>query len=145
MRLINRKISMVVLLIVLSACTTIAPFSQTAYEQATSIKAEALVLMDKATEQYSNHKVEVAALRLEVEKAYEYSKGRPKNEVSTAQWEIIRNPDRNSLGGFLNRWETSGTLARPFINEAKKLVSDGFDTVIGLESGKIRPDQMTTK
>jgi len=123
----------------LAGCSTIGPFSQKGYEQATSLKAEALATMDKAIEPFSTQKQGVEALKLNVEKAYEYAKGRPQNEETTSQWEIIRDPSRNSLGGFLKRWEDSQALKRDFIQEAKELVSDGFDTVIELESGKRKP------
>lgn len=123
----------------LAGCSTIAPFSQKAYEQATSLKVEALATMDKAIEPFSSQKQGVEALKLNIEKAYEYAKGRPKNEETTRQWSIIKDPSRNSLGGFLKRWEDSQTLKEEFIQEAKGLVSDGFDTVIELESGKHKP------
>jgi hypothetical protein len=123
----------------LIGCSTIAPFSQKAYEQATSLKVEALATMDKAIEPFSGQKQGVEALKLNVEKAYEYAKGRPQNEETTKQWSIIKDPSRNSLGGFLKRWEDRQTLDKEFIQEAKCLVSDGFDTVIELESGKRKP------
>lgn len=145
MRLIMKNTWVAFLVLVISACSTIAPYSQTAYEQATSLKAEVLILMDKATEQYSAHKAEAEVIQLDMEKAYEYSKGRPKNEISTKQWEIVRNPNRNSLGGFLKHWKANGTLNQSFITEAKGLISDQLDTVIGLESGKIKPEGLTAK
>ena len=77
-------------------------------------------------------------LELELDKAYEFAKGRPQNEYSTRQWEILLDPDRNLLTGFFRRWQKSETLSRPFIVEASEIVSDAFDTIIGLESGKIR-------
>ena len=88
--------SMIPLFLMIAGCATIAPYSQTAYEQATSLKAEALILMDKATEQFSLHKDEVQKVRLDMDKAYEYAKGRPNNELSTKQWEIVRDPERLS-------------------------------------------------
>lgn len=123
-------------LILLAGCSTIAPFSQKAYEQATSLKVEALATMDKASEPYANHKQSIDELKLNIEKAYEYAKGRPQNEEATKQWTIIKDPSRNSLGGFLNRWENKSTLNKVFIQEAKEIVADGFDAVIELESGK---------
>lgn len=122
-----------------SACSTISPFSQKAYEQATSLKAEALIMMDKATQPYSDNKQAVDELKLNLEKAYEYAKGRPQNTETTLQWAIIKDPARNSLGGFLKRWESRQTLNKEFIDEVKALVADGFDTVIELESGKRKP------
>jgi len=45
---------------ILNGCASlISPFNQTAYEYATSLKVEALALMDKATEPYTNHQEEV--------------------------------------------------------------------------------------
>ena len=139
---VQKQFVLFVALIFLAGCSTIAPFSQKAYEQATSLKVDALAVMDKASEPYSNQKQSVEALKLDVEKAFEYAKGRPQNEVTTKQWAIIKDPTRNSLGGFLKRWEDKSTLEKPFIQEAKGIVSDGFDTVIELESGKRKPNEV---
>jgi len=78
---------------------------------------------------------------MEVEKAYEYAKGRPKNEISAQQWEKLKDPDKNLLGGFIKRWMEKETLKKTFIQGAKGIVSDAFDTIIGLESGKIKPSE----
>ncbi|AEB09556.1 hypothetical protein [Desulfobacca acetoxidans] len=126
----------IILTVGLGGCATISPYSATAYEQATSLKAEALVLMGKATEPYSQHQTQVEALKLNLEKAYEYAKGRPKNELSIRQWEILKDPERHSLGGFLKRWQQESSLRPAFVQEAKELVADQFDAIIGLESGK---------
>ena len=75
---------LVLLFLTLAGCNNlIAPYNQTAYANATSIKAEALLLMAKAAEPYSDHQSEVDGLMLRVEQAYEYAKGIPKNEDST--------------------------------------------------------------
>ena len=134
--LIRNQAIVLLMLFTLSACSMIAIFSQKAYEQATSLKVDALAIMDKASEPFLKHQSEVEVLRLNIDKAYEYAKGRPKNDETTHQWEIIKNPSRNSLGGFLKRWEEDSILSAQFINEAKGIVSNGFDAVIGLESGK---------
>jgi hypothetical protein len=99
--------------------------------------------MDEATEPYTLRKTEANQVRLDMEKAYEYAKGLPKNAISTRQWEIIRDPAGHSLGGFLKRWETEGTLNATFVAEAKKLVSDQLDTISALESGKPNPSRGT--
>lgn len=106
------------------------------------MKVEALALMDKATEPYENHKKEVEELQTKIEKAYEYVKGQPKNEFSARQWEILKDPERNLLGGFLKRWKKESTLSNVFIKEAKGLVADAFDTISGLESGKIKKGEV---
>ena len=98
---------LLIVLFGLTACRYISPYSQFAYQQATSLKVEALALMDKATEPYENHKKEVEELQTKIEKVYEYIKGQPKNELSARQWEILKDPERNLLGGFLKRWKKS--------------------------------------
>ena len=127
----------VLIVSILAACSNlIAVYSQTAYEQATSIKAESLVLMNKATEPYGQHAQEVAALMLNVDKAYEYAKGRPRNEISTGQWARMRDPNSNLLGGFLKRWQERGQLSPVFVKEAEAQIAKAFDQIIELESGK---------
>lgn len=136
---LNKAFRLLFLLIALCGCTTISQFSPAAYEQATSLKVESLVLMEKAAEPFEKHRSEVESLLIKVEKACEYAKGRPGNEISARQWGLLKDPDRNLLGGFMKRWQERGTLPGPFIEEAKGIVSDAFDTIIGLESGKIKP------
>jgi hypothetical protein len=121
---------------------TIAPYSSTAYEQATSLKVESLALMDRATEPYPGHAQDVTALWLALQKAHEYARGRPRNEISARQWSILLDAERNLLGGFLARWREQSTLSPVFVTEAKGLVSEAFDLIIGLESGKIRPSDV---
>jgi hypothetical protein len=142
--MIKRTLTAAIGMAALAACSTIALFSQTAYTQATSIKATAMTVMSEANEDYAKHKTEVDGLRLDVEKAYEYAKGRPRNEISTKQWEIVRDPKRNSLVGFCVRWAHDGTLNAAFIDESKKVIADDLDQIIGLESGKIKPGAVTT-
>lgn len=136
---LNKALRLFFLFVGLSGCAAISFFSPVAYEQATSLKVESLALMDRAVEPFDRHRSEAEALMIKVEKAYEYAKGRPGNEISTRQWRLLKDPDRNLLGGFMKRWEERSTLSGPFIEEAKGIVSDAFDTIIGLESGKIKP------
>jgi hypothetical protein len=136
MRVIRTSVLTVTIAFVLVACATIGPFSQKAYELSTATKAEALALIDKATEPSDRHAAAIQALQLNLEKGYEYARGRPKNEESTKQWEILRDPGRSSFGGFLARWKDRKELTATFIKEAKPVISDDFDQVIELESGK---------
>lgn len=120
-------------------CATISPYSETAYQNATSLKVDSLALMAKATEPYAQHQAEVEALRLKIDKAYEYAKGLPNNTITTTQWEILKDPNGHLLGGFLERWQKKSTLAPNFIAEAQIDVRNAFDQIIKLESGKIKP------
>jgi len=122
-------------------CSSISVFSPEAYKQAVDLKVESLDLMSFATMPYADYEEEVIYLNTELDKAFEFSKGRPDNEISTEQWEILINEEGNLLGGFLKRWETEGSLSEMFVTEMQILISDAFDTIIGLESGKIDPSE----
>ena len=126
------------LLISISCAPSIAPYSETAYNQAVGLKVESLRLMGRAETPFEGHTKRIQSIEMELDKAYEFAKGRPRNEYSTRQWEILLDPERNLLTGFFRHWERSETLSRPFIVEASEIVSDAFDTIIGLESGKIQ-------
>ena len=131
------------LLFFCSGCTPLtAEYDAIAYDRATSIKVDALDLMAKAQTPYVDNIDAIEAIETRIDKAYEYAKGRPRNQIITKQWQIIRDRQRNSLGGFLQRWQEKKTLSRMFIREAHLLVEKGFDQIIGLESGLINPDEL---
>ena len=127
------------LTLVVAGCSLIAHYDQVAYEHATSAKVDTLALMDKATGSYDSHEKEIEALVVELDKAYEYDRGRSLNKITVAQWDILRDPNRNLVGGFLKMWKTKGSLSTVFIAEKKKQIGDAFDQIILLESGKNKP------
>jgi hypothetical protein len=68
------------------------------------LKVEALATMGKASEPYASHKQSVDVLKMNVEKAYVYAKGIPKNEDVTEMWVRIKDPSKTrrfseTLGG----------------------------------------------
>ena len=130
-------------LLALASCRTISLFDQAAYEQAISAKVDTLALMDKATESYSAHQKEIDAVKRELDKAYEYDLGRPLNKITATQWKILLDPDRHLVGGFLKMWKSKGSLGATFVAEKKIQIAEAFDQIIGLESGKIKPSQVT--
>jgi len=125
------------------ACYSISLFDHYAYTQATSLKVDSLKLMAKATEDFTKHEAEVDDLLTRIEKAYEYEKARPKNVITTKMWEKLKDPEKNLLGGFLKFWQENKTLSRAFVVEARKIISDAFDQIIGLESGKIKKSEVS--
>ena len=131
-----------VLSLIIWSCASISVFSPEAYKQAVDLKVESVELMAFATMPFEDYKEEVAILRTKLTKAYEFALGRPDNELSAEQWEILIDEEGNLLGGFLKRWENEGTLGAMFVTETHMLVSDAFDTIIGLESGKIDPSEL---
>lgn len=126
-----------------SACgPTISEFSARAYEQATSLKVESLALMEKATEPYADHASAAQSLRTELRKAREFAEGRPNNQISAQQWEILLDPERDLLGGFLRDWKAQSSFSEAFVTEKKQQIATAFDTIIELESGKRAPEEV---
>ena len=122
-----------------SGCTSaIAPYDHYAYLQATSLKVEALELLDNAVEPYSMHVEEVRSFKQRMQKAYEYVRALPKNDLTRRQYEILMNPQGHSLFGVLNRWESSGRLSPAFVHQIRPQIAAHFDQVIALEAAKIK-------
>ena len=122
-----------------TACALIAPYDRVAYEHATSAMVDTLAFMDKATGSYSDHQKEIEAVVIELNKAYEYDRGRALNKLTVAQWVILRDPNGNLVGGFLRMWKAKGSLSPTFISEKKLQIGKAFDQIIALESGKNKP------
>jgi hypothetical protein len=96
---------------VLAGCAPlIGPYSPTAYQNATSLKATTLDLMGKAGEPYAAHQKEVESLELEMDKAFEYVNGIPSNSISARQWYLLKKPDGDLFGKFVRRWRERGAL-----------------------------------
>jgi hypothetical protein len=124
--------------LILAACSLIAPYDQAAYDKATGAKAEALALMGKATGSYAAQQRQIEEVSLNLDKAYEYDRGRASNTETIKQWEILRDPDGHLFGGFLRRWREKDSLSQEYIKEKKRDIADAFDQIIGLERGKRR-------
>lgn len=124
-------------LVGVAACAPlIGPYSLTAYQYATSLKVETLALMDKAQEPYASHQQEIADLFVELQKAHEYAKGIPNNDLTARQWAILIKKDGDLIGRFFARWQERGTLSEVIITEFKGPVADAFDEIICLEANK---------
>ena len=117
----------------------IALYNETAYSNAVSLKVESLALMDKASDSISAHVQEISTLETNIEKAYQYVRWLPRNELTVAQWEILKDPNRDLLGGFLKKWEREEGFACAFIQEKEKQTTDAFDEILKLETGKNKP------
>lgn len=131
------------LALAVAACgPAISEFNARAYEQATSLKVEALALMDEATEPYEEHASAVEQLKTELRKAHEFAQGRPNNEISAQQWSILIDSDRDLLGGFLADWKAKSSFSDAFVEEKKTQIATAFDTIIELESGKKKPEEI---
>jgi hypothetical protein len=125
------------LLFLLAACDPlISPFREQAYENATTLKAQSLALIAKSGQPYSVYQAAIEKLLVDVDAAYEYADGLPKNDIVSKQWDTLRDPEGNLLGGFATRWRNSGSLSTFLREEIALQVADAFDTIICVEINK---------
>ena len=132
---------LVATLILFSSCSifspTISSYDSYSYIQTTSIKVDAINLMDMATEDYQLHQKEIASVQSNIQKIFEYEKHRPKNEITVKQWGILADSS-GVLGRFIIKWRTEKTLGKVYIDDKKKNVAFVFDQIAELESKKIK-------
>ena len=139
MKTLSLKLLLPFLFLFLLGCTSVSEFNQFAYQQSVSLKTDALNLISKSNENYILHQAEIDSLKLNVENAYQYSKTIPNNEETISQWEIIRDPNRSSLFGLLERWKSKTTLSDTFISQVKILIASDFNMIIDFENNKRKP------
>ena len=133
----SSKVYSIFLLLILYGCAPlIGPHSPKAYENATSLKAEVLTILGKANTPYSDNETGIESIKLRAEQAYEFVRGVPKNQLSTKQWEILKDPEGDLLGKFFKRWKERNTLSDTLIKQYRGLASDAFDEIICLEANK---------
>ncbi len=134
-----RNLFLTLCFVVLASCSTISPFNQYAYEQATALKVDALALVDKSNEPYAQHAAQVADIEMRCRKAYEYANGLPNNQDTANQWKIITDPEGGSLFAFFELWNSEGQVRPAAVKDAEQQLAEHFDQIIQLESGKIKP------
>lgn len=126
-----------------SCAASISSYDQQAYLQTTSIKVDALNLMDSAKYEYSNHIQAVQKLQTDLQKVYEYEKNRPKNEITIQLWNKLLDKNGHLLGGFIERWKSGTKMSETFILNCKDQVGEAFDIISGLESQKIKKTDLS--
>jgi hypothetical protein len=123
-----------------AACTPIgSAYSERSYHYATELKARSLALIDRSANPFRTEKAEVEAVMVEIDAAYEYAAGLPRNAVSARQWDLMRAPEEGLMGGFVALWREQGTLGAFFREERKTQVRRAYDRIICLEANKTAP------
>jgi hypothetical protein len=120
-------------------CSPASDFNETAYQQSISVKTRAVDLIGKSNEPYNDHREEIDSLKNEVETAYQFARTIPGNDETISQWEIIRDPNRSSLFGLLERWKAKTRLSDSFISQVRILIGADFDEIISFEYNKHKP------
>lgn len=138
-----KNIAIIFVIFSFVACASISYFDQYAYIQTTSIKVDALSIMDLAQEEYKTHEKNIQEFQIKLQKCYEYERNRPKNAITLQLWDKLIDTNGHLLGGFIKRWENEQKLGKTYIIEAKKLVYKAFDQIAGLESKKIKSSDLS--
>ncbi|MFN8357627.1 MAG: hypothetical protein U0Y10_24425 [Spirosomataceae bacterium] len=132
-----RLFGAVLLVTNLSGCMSL--YDPYAYQKDTSLKVEVLNWMDKAKDSLKRYELPTEYIRLELLKAYEYEKNRPKNIESAQLWAIMTDStEAGSPMGFLSFWRKKHKLSAAFVEQSKIEVGQNFDRIIRLESLKLK-------
>lgn len=120
-----------------TACVHLAGYDQRAYENATSLKAQTLALLDRSTlESFDDTRNSVNALRVELSAAYEYANGIQFNNEAAKNWRDLIGNDDSMIQGWLSLWQSQGRLSAIFAGELRETIAEGFDLIICLEANK---------
>jgi len=136
------KLILFLILLLSAGCASMSGFDQHAYIQTTSLKVDALNLMNSAVEDYYLHAAEVQSVNILLDKAYEYERNRKNNAITLQLWDKLRDTSGHLYGGFINRWKRESSLNPVFIGESRRQVAEAFDKIAQLESRKIKPKQL---
>lgn len=118
-------------------CTSlISGYSLESYKAATSLKARALALVDRSGGVYNKYEQQAETLMIDANAAYEFAKGIPNNEISSKQWRLLIDPERNLLGGFIKKWRLKGKTGSFYRKAKRKQIAQSFDYIICLEINK---------
>ena len=128
------------------ACSPlIAPYDAQAYKNATDLKARSLALVDLSGDPYAQHEDTARQLAVDIDAAYEFAAGRPRNRISAQQWNVIRRSDGGLVGTFIDFWKTQTNGTREFARtEARGEISIAFDYLICLEANKQKATECGT-
>ncbi len=135
-----KRLTAVSVTVLLVGCAAITGYDPTSYKTATDLKAEALLLIEKAKDPPSQHAAAIESLKVRLPQALEYEKGKgERNRFTKELRELISDPNGNLLGGFLKKWETENRGQSPaFLEGMTKNVGEAFGKIIELESRKVK-------
>jgi hypothetical protein len=110
-------------------------YDSQSYKNLTDLKASASILFDDLSQDPAGkgEKAELDSLRLDLEKAYEYEKGKEKNGETITQISTVR----KIYDGMLQLLKKKEKLSDDYIAEKKTQMMDAFDIAIKTETEKI--------
>ena len=134
---VQKKFFWLLLFSLLFGCkATIALYDQYAYTQATSLKVDLQNLaLESDSINFETAKPDIDKVNIELQKAYEYNKGRDNNAISSKQYEILL-ADDHFYKGFLKDWKAKGKESTIMSQNISEEIGDLMDQVIKAENGK---------
>lgn len=111
-------------------------FRPDSYDATLAFKNQALAVMAEAGEPATDRAEKIAALRHALDQRLADERARPGNEQIVAMWTIMADPRRDLLAGYLQAWETRGTLPAALIAGKREQVGRAFDKILVLEKSK---------
>jgi hypothetical protein len=128
-------------LVALAACRTskkeeIYNFDAAAHQRAVELKSEAMGLLAVSGEPFARHRAEVEAVSGKVEQAYELSAAAAENELVVAEWAAMKDATGDLYGGYVRRWQASGTVDQATRDTWINRVTARFDYILCLEAAK---------
>jgi hypothetical protein len=121
-------------LLLITGCSP--TYDQVSLDNAKKLKRESLVLMDSAKDPFSSHSNDVTKIKKEMEDACSHSESLNCNCISVSMWDIIKDPEGHSFGGFLKKWETDNTIGNVMIERSEKVVEKQYTELIDHENQK---------
>jgi hypothetical protein len=134
---VQKKFFWLLLFSLLFSCkATIALYDQYAYTQATSLKVDLQNLaLESDSISFETAKPDIDKVDIELQKAYEYNKGRDNNSISSKQYEILL-ADDHFYKSFLKDWKAKGKESAIMSQNISEEIGDLMDQVIKAENGK---------
>lgn len=114
----------------------IAGYDPVTYKSLTDLKAEMMVCLEKAdpAQPYSEHSQKFEELQLDIEKVYEYEKGKKLNTDTIAQISEIR----TMFQDLTARYKEQNQLSTFYLQEKKGQLETAFDLAIATENSKLK-------
>ena len=132
------KFILLVFLSIVAGCAPlISLFDDTAYRNAIDLKVDFSFLVESSDSTFTSYAKEVREFRKNLQKAYEYEKGRYRNELTVQQYDILLSPD-GPLEGFFKVWRENQRTSMVYRKEKKELAAQIFDEILTLEKAKRR-------
>ena len=133
----QRLIAIFLLSMLACACVSLPGYDQAAYENATSLKARTLALVEKSgIYRYAKYEEDSDDLLVDLSAAYEYANGVEHNNESAKNWQSLIGNEGSMVRGWLAIWQKQDTISESAVAEHRVLIGEAFDTIICLEANK---------